>query len=47
MFSEYSDIDLEHKEPKGFHGAFRDDHMTNLALAHRACNQEKGSKRVA
>lgn len=45
-FTTYSEIDLEHKEPKGMGGARHDDHMDNLALAHRKCNSEKGSRRI-
>ena len=45
--SEYSDIELAHKEPKGMGGARHDDHPDNLALAHRVCNRENGSKRPA
>jgi hypothetical protein len=45
-FQSYEEIDLEHKEPKGMNGARHDDHMTNLALAHRVCNSEKGSRRI-
>ena len=46
-FSRYSEIELEHIEPKGMGGAWRDDHMDNLALAHRSCNREKGSRHIA
>lgn len=46
-FTDYNEIDLEHKEPKGMGGARRDDHRDNLALAHRECNLEKGSRRVS
>lgn len=45
-WKDYREITLEHKEPKGMGGARRDDHFDNLALAHLACNQEKGSKRL-
>lgn len=45
-FTSYDEIDLEHREPKGMGGARRDDHWDNLALAHHACNMEKGSKRI-
>jgi hypothetical protein len=43
--SEYSEIDLCHKEPKGMGGARHDDHFDNLTLAHHSCNLENGSKR--
>ena len=46
-FSNYSEIELEHIEPKGMGGAWHDDHMDNLALAHRSCNREKGSRHIA
>jgi hypothetical protein len=46
-FTRYDEIELCHKEPKGFNGARHDDHMTNLCLGHRSCNQENGSKRPA
>jgi len=43
----YQDTELAHKEPKGMGGARHDDHWDNLALAHRLCNRENGSKRPA
>jgi 5-methylcytosine-specific restriction endonuclease McrA len=46
-FSSYQEIELEHIEPKGMGGAWHDDHIDNLALAHRSCNREKGSRRIA
>ena len=46
-FTSYSQIELEHKEPKGMGGAWHDDHFENLALAHRSCNRDKGSRRIA
>jgi hypothetical protein len=45
-FDDYSEVELEHREPKGMGGARRDDHRDNLALAHKQCNFEKGSKRI-
>jgi hypothetical protein len=44
---DYADVELAHIEPKGMNGARHDSHMDNLALAHAACNQENGSRRVA
>jgi hypothetical protein len=44
---EYSEIELCHIEPKGLGGARHDSHMENLALGHRICNLENGSKRPA
>ena len=46
-FTNYAEIELEHKEPKGMGGAWHDDHWDNLDLAHRSCNREKGSRRIA
>jgi hypothetical protein len=46
-FRSYSDVVLEHKEPKGMGGARTDDHFDNLGLAHALCNLEKGSRRIA
>ena len=48
-FTNYREIELAHKEPKGMGGssgasAFHDDHMDNLGLAHRSCNHANGSK---
>jgi 5-methylcytosine-specific restriction endonuclease McrA len=37
---------LEHIIPKGAGGATHDDSMSNLALSHWRCNQEKGSRRI-
>lgn len=47
VFTDYNDIELEHKKPKGMNGARRDDHWDNLALAHSRCNSEKGSRRIS
>lgn len=45
-FTDYNEIELEHKQPKGMNGARRDDHWENLALAHHKCNSAKGSRRI-
>ena len=36
---------LDHKEPRGMGGAFRDDSWGNIQAAHSRCNLEKGSIR--
>jgi len=46
-FTDYRQIVLAHKEPKGMGGANHDDHRDNLALAHDICNLRNGSKRLA
>lgn len=43
----YRNIELCHLIPKGMGGATHDDHWENLALGHRSCNFENGSKRMA
>lgn len=43
----YSDIHLAHKESKGMNGAKRDDHLSNLGLAHARENVVNGSRKVA
>jgi hypothetical protein len=43
--SDYREIALCHKEPKGMGGARHDDHFDNLVLAHASCNLENGSRR--
>ncbi len=47
LFTNYEDIVPEHIEPKGMGSARRDDHPDNIQAAHRLCNLEKGSKRIA
>ena len=47
MPSEYADIELCHREPKGMGGAKTDDDWSNIGLGHKVCNRENGSKRVA
>lgn len=44
-WTDYRDVEVAHKEPKGMGGARRDDHPDNLGLAHRACNWKNGSRR--
>lgn len=44
-FTDFREVELAHKEPKGMGGARHDDHMENLTLAHHACNHENGSRR--
>lgn len=44
-FTDYTQIDPEHLEPKGFGGARRDDHPDNIVAACRGCNGAKGSQR--
>lgn len=46
-FTDYGDVVPDHKGPKGMGGARRDDHPDNIQAAHRLCNSEKGSRRVA
>lgn len=43
---DFRDCVPDHREPKGMGGAFRDDHIDNIQAAHRACNNEKGSRRL-
>lgn len=43
---DFREASLDHIEPKGMGGAFRDDHIDNLQAAHKSCNFEKGSKRI-
>lgn len=45
-FEDMREIVPDHIEPRGMGGARRDDHESNIQAAHRACNLEKGSKRV-
>jgi hypothetical protein len=45
ILSTYDQIEAIHIEPKGMGGARHDDHPSNLALGHRVCNRENGSKR--
>lgn len=45
-FMDARDIVPDHKEPKSFGGARRDDHPDNIQAAHSDCNLEKGSKRL-
>ena len=44
-FTDMRDIVLDHKDPRGMGGAWRDDHPDNIQAAHGLCNQEKGSRR--
>lgn len=46
-FVDIRDVDPDHKDPRGNGGAFRDDHEDNIGAAHKWCNSEKGSKRIA
>lgn len=39
------DAVLDHKEPRGMGGAFRDDSWSNIQAAHDRCNMAKGSIR--
>lgn len=41
------DISPDHIAPSSMGGAWRDDHESNIAAAHRQCNCEKGSRRIA
>lgn len=43
-FTEYNDID--HRDPKGMGGAWRDDQPDNIQATHWWCNEEKGSTRA-
>jgi hypothetical protein len=45
-FTNYSDIVLDHIDPRGMGGALRDDHSSNVQAAHYWCNGEKGSTRM-
>jgi hypothetical protein len=44
-FSDYGDVVLDHINPKGMGGSWRDDHPDNIAAVHWWCNGEKGSRR--
>ena len=44
-FNSYSDIVLDHIDPRGMGGARRDDHPENIQAVHYWCNGEKGSTR--
>jgi len=43
-FTNYEEVELIHKEPKGMGGATHDDSWENIALGHRRCNLLNGSK---
>lgn len=46
-FESLSEVTPDHKEPSSMGGSWRDDHPDNIGAAHRACNFEKGSRRIA
>ena len=46
-FTDYNDVVLDHKDPKGMGGPWRDDHPDNVRAAHWWCNGKKGSTRVS
>jgi len=41
-FTDYNDAVLDHENPKGMGGAWRDDHPSNVRAVHWWCNSEKG-----
>lgn len=42
-FTDYSEVELGHRESKGLGGAKRDDRMENLCLLHVEANRDMGS----
>ncbi len=43
-FTDYDEIELAHKESKGFNGYKRDDSFSNICLMHKSENREQGSR---
>ena len=44
--TDYNDVVLDHENPKGMGGAWRDDSPSNDRAVHWWCNSEKGSTRM-
>lgn len=44
-FTDCSEIEPDHRSPRGMNGARRDDRPENIGAVHKLCNAEKGSIR--